>query len=122
MNLTMGDLKVITMKSPSGPIPDGLKVASVSGPDSLQPLPVCPVLAVGGFTLWPLSYIDNRVSFGLTMYDLKWNPIRTVEKTGARYIYKITLAGQGSTGTVTFWGQANQQVQMSLADIAALLG
>ena len=121
MNLTMGDLKVITMKQPRGAIPGGLKVASITGPDSLQPLPACPVLAVGSFTLWPMSYIDNRVSFGMVMYGPNWKPIQTVEKPGARYIYQITLAGQGTSGTVTFLGQANQQVQLTLADIVALL-
>jgi hypothetical protein len=121
MNLTMEDLKVITMKQPHGAIPAGLKVASIAGPDSLQPLPACPVLAVGGFTLWPMSYLDNRVSFGLVMYNLKWQPIQTVEKPGARYIFKITLQGQGNSGTVTFWGQVSQSVQLTLAEIAAMI-
>jgi hypothetical protein len=121
MNLTMEMLQVITMKKTPGAIPDGLKVTTITGPDSLQPLPASPVLAVGGYTLWPMSYIDNRVSFGIVMYDLNWKPINTFEKTGARYIFNITLAGQGSSGTVTFWGQANQQVQLTLAEISAML-
>ena len=121
MGCTMDMLSSITMRAPLGPIPDGMKVASLADPNQLQPAPACPVLGIGSFTLWPMSYIDNRVSFGMVMYDLKWKPINTLEKAGARYIFNITLAGQGSSGTVNFWGQANQQVQLTLAESTALL-
>ena len=118
---SMDMLSVIAMRTPKGAIPDGLKVTSISGPDSLQPLPACPSLAIGGFTLWPMSYMDNRVSFGMVMYDLNWNVVNTIEKPGARYVYNITLNGSGDSGSVTFWGQANQQVTLSLEEICQLL-
>ena len=117
----MDMLSVIQISAPKGPIPDGMKVASLAGPNTLQPAPSCPVLAVGGFTLWPMSYIDNRVSFGMVMYDLKWNIVNQVEKPGARYIYKITPDGSGGTGSVTFSGQADQTVTMSLDEICQML-
>ncbi len=79
------------------------------------------MLALGGFTYWPMSYIDNRVSFGMVMYDVNWRSIHVLEKPGARYIYQITLDGSGSTGTVTFWGQADQRVTMMLDEICQLL-
>ncbi|MGC1376757.1 MAG: hypothetical protein WA821_11050 [Anaerolineales bacterium] len=121
MDGSMDMLKVIEVKTPEGPVPDGLKVASITGPNSLQPLPACPVLAVGSFTLWPMSYIDNRVSFGMVMYDPKGQVAHLVEKPGARYIYKITLEGSGSSGSATFWGQADQKVTLSLDEICQML-
>lgn len=119
--LTMEMLEVITMVAPRGPIPAGMKVTSIQGPDSLQPMPACPVLAVGGFTLWPMSYIDNRVSFGMVMYGLNWEVVNTLEKPGARYIYNITKTGNGIIGAVTFWGQANQTVLLSMDEICQLM-
>jgi hypothetical protein len=121
MACSMDMLTVIRMPKPLGPIPDGMKVAALAGPNTLQPPPSCPVLAVGGFTLWPMSYIDNRVSFGMVMYDLKWRVVNQVEKKGARYVYKITLNGSGDTGSVTFSGQADQSVTMSLDEICQML-
>jgi hypothetical protein len=119
MSCSMNMLTKIQMSAPKGPIPSGMKVSSLAGPTTLQPAPSCPVLAVGGFTLWPMSYIDNRVSFGMIMYDPQWNIVNQVEKPGARYIYKITLDDAGKS--VTFSGQADQAVKMSLGEICQML-
>jgi hypothetical protein len=121
MACSMDMLAVIHIQKPSGPVPDGMKVTCLQGPNVLQPAASCPVLAVGGFTLWPFSYYDNRVSFGMVMYDLKWKVVTQLEKPGARYIYKITLNGSGSDGSVTFSGQADQSVTMSLDEICKML-
>lgn len=121
MACSMDMLAVIHVPGPKGPIPDGMKVTCLAGPNVLQPAPSCPVLAVGGFTLWPMSYIDNRVSFGMVMYDLKWRVVNQVEKGGARYVYKITLNGSGEDGSVTFSGQADQSVTMPLDEICQML-
>jgi hypothetical protein len=121
MSCSMDMLSVIKLSAPKGPIPEGMKVTALQGPDTLQPANPGPVLGVGGFTLWPMSYIDNRVSFGMVMYDLKWNVVNTVEKPGARYVYQITKNGEGDQGSVTFSGQANQSVTMSLDEICQML-
>ena len=121
MGCSMDMLFVIAMAAPKGPIPDGMKVTALAGPDTLQPAASCPVLAVGGFTLWPMSYMDNRLSFGMVMYDLDWKIVNQVEKQGARYVYKITPSGSGGTGSVTFSGQADQTVTMSLDEICQML-
>ena len=121
MACSMDMLNVITMPAPDGPTPDGMKVASLAGPDTLQPAPACPVLAIGAFTLWPMSYIDNRVSFGMVMYDPLWEIVQQVEKPGARYVYQITLNETDGSGSVTFSGQANQSVTMSLDEICQML-
>ena len=118
MNCTMDMLSVIKVSKPNGQIPDGMKVTALQGPDTLQSANPGPVLAIGGFTLWPMSYIDNRVSFGMVMYDLKWRVVNTLEKKGARYVYKIT---KNDNGSVTFSGQANQSVTMSLDEICQML-
>ena len=118
MNGTVDMLKIIHMTGPKGRIPDGMKVTAIMGPDNNQPQRNGPVLAVGGFTLWPMSYTDNRVSFGMVMYDPKWNIVQSIEKPGARYIYNIT---KDAAGTVTFIGQANHSVKMSLADICQMM-
>jgi hypothetical protein len=117
----MDMLEVIKMPAPEGPTPDGMKVTALAGPNTLQPAPSCPVLAIGSFTLWPMSYIDNRVSFGMVMYDPQWNVVAQVEKPGARYVYEITLEGSGGSGSVTFSGQADQTVTMSLDEICQML-
>jgi len=119
MNGTMGMLSVIKMRAPKGPVPAGMKVTAISGPNTTQSAPACPALGVGSFTLWPMSYYDNRVSFGMVMYDPDWHVVNQVEKKGARYVYKITLDGSGST--VTFWGQADQKVTMALSEICQLM-
>ncbi len=119
MPCSMDMLTAIEIPSPGGPIPNGMKVTSLAGPNTLQSAPSCPVLAIGGFTLWPFSYMDNRVSFGMVMYDPMWKVVNVVEKPGARYVYKVTLNDAGNS--VTFSGQADQSVTMSLDDICKML-
>jgi hypothetical protein len=84
---SMEMLKVLAMHAPRGPVPTGMKVASLAGPSVLQPAPACPLLGVGSFTLWPMSYIDNRISFGMVMYDPRWKVVHQFEKRGARYVH-----------------------------------
>jgi hypothetical protein len=121
MACSMDMLAVIQVTKPAGAVPDGMKVTCLQGPNVLQPAPACPVLAIGSFTLWAFSYIDNRVSFGMVMYDPLGKVVNQVEKQGARYIYKITLKGSGSDGSVTFSGQADQSVTMSLDEVCRML-
>ena len=121
MAITMDMLSVLKLsKQPGMEIPSGLKVIALTDPNA-GPAPVSPVLAIGGFTFWPMSYDDNRMSFGMVMYDPSWSVVNVIEKKGARYIYQITLAGSGTNGTVTFAGQDNKSVQMAVADFAPLM-
>lgn len=119
MACTMKMLAPIKMRGPVGQIPAGMKVTCLSGPNVLTPAAACPVLSVGSFVLWAFSYMDNRVSFGMVMYDPQGNPVATVEKKGARYIYKITL--NVPQNSVTFSGQADQSVTMTLDEICGML-
>lgn len=118
--ITPNMLSVIAQTAPPGPIPDGLKLASFAGPDTFDPYPGGnPVLFIGAFQLWPMSYDDNRVSFGMVMYDPQGQVVNQLEKPGARYICQITI--NGDAGTVTFTGQASQSVSLTFDEIFQLM-
>jgi hypothetical protein len=118
---TIDMLQPIEMQAPPGAIPDGMKVTSLADPDRLDPAPSNPALAVGSFTLWPMSYDDNRVSFGMVMYDPQGKVVGVMEKPGARYVTRITKSGEGDEGVATFTGQANQTVSLSCDEVTRLL-
>ncbi len=120
MGITMEMLGVIRMEKPAGAVPAGLKIASFARPDSFDAVP-SPVLTVGSFTLWPFSYLDNRESFGLAMYDPEWKLTGRIEKPGARYVCNVELEGAGETGTITFRGQANHTVVMKPGELEPLM-
>ena len=44
-------LKAISMPKPKGAVLDGMKVTALTGPNTTQSAPSCPVLAIGSFTL-----------------------------------------------------------------------
>ena len=121
MACSMDMLAVIKLSKPAGPVTDGMKITALQDPTTLHPASQCPVLAIGSFTLWPFSYYDNRVSFGMVMYDPLGKVVNQVEKPGARYIVSITKNGSGSDGSVTFTGQAGQSVTMSLDEICQMM-
>jgi len=114
-------LQPITMQAPPGPIPDGMKVTPLADPNTLQMAKASPAIAVGSFTLWPFSYYDNRVSFGMVMYDPMGKVVGVVEKPGARYVTQITKKGSGHDGTVIVTGQANQSITLACKEIDELL-
>ena len=119
---TMDMFQPIHMSAPPGEIPRGLKVTSLQAPDRLDPTRSHPVLSIGSFILWPMSYYDNRMSFGMVMYDPKGKVVGVLEKPGARYIVQISLeTGRGTEGSVMFTGQANQSVTMTCMEIDKLL-
>ena len=119
MTCNMKMLAPIKMQGPPGPVPDGMKVTCLADPNGLQPAKRCRVLSVGSFILWPMSYIDNRVSFGMVMYNPQGKVVKSVEKKGARYVYSVTV--NGPQNSVTFTGQANQSVTMTLDEICGML-
>lgn len=118
---TMDMLQPISMKAPPGPVPDGMKVIALQDPNALGMAGTNPAVGVGSFTLWPMSYYDNRVSFGMVMYDPKGRVVGTLEKPGARYVTRITKDGTGSDGTVTVWGQSDQKVTLTCMEVDRLL-
>ena len=117
MPVTPDMLSILRMPKPPGPVPDGLKVTALTDPNSLNSAPASPVLYIGEFAYWPMSYIDNRVSFCIVSYDAKGNLLHQVELPGARYVYKITKDDNGAT----FWGQADQRVTLTYQQMYDML-
>ncbi|HJV43791.1 hypothetical protein [Caulobacter sp.] len=97
------------------PVPNGMKVTCLTGPDSLQSSPTCPVIQYGGNTTWAFSFIDNRVSYGVVTYDAANNVVKNVTRDGARYVYKMTV--DPNAKTVSIWGQGNAKVDVAWSDL-----
>jgi hypothetical protein len=99
-------------------VPAGLKLTCLKDPNTLEPSNTCPTVAWGAYTYWPLSYIDNRVSMCLVAYDAAKHVVGQWEMTGARYV--VSAAVNGTKQTVTFVGQASQQVSIGWNTITVL--
>ncbi|KAA1478240.1 hypothetical protein DENSPDRAFT_662235 [Dentipellis sp. KUC8613] len=100
---------------PNG-VPSGLK-GPPSTSDTIWPVDSkqYPVLLLGAFRYWPLSYIDNRMATGLTAQDWYKAARKTWEKSSARYVYKAALTD--SSTTVTFTGQNDNTSIYTLSDL-----
>jgi tetratricopeptide (TPR) repeat protein len=96
-------------------VPAGLKEAFLIGPDSLESSPTTNVVKFNGLTYWAYSYIDNRFSLAIVAYDSSNNIIRQWEKSGARYLWKITV--DSNNQTVVFHGQASNTIVMQWSDL-----
>ena len=118
---TMDMLQPIHLQTPPGKIPDGMKVTALQDPGTLQLTRSCPVVSIGSFILWPFSYLDNRLSFGMVMYDPLRKVVAVKEVRGARYIWRITSSGDRREGSVTFIGQASQSVTLTCMEIGAMM-
>lgn len=118
---TMDMFQPIKLAAPPGEIPDGLKVTALQDPKTLEMAKLCPVLAIGSFLLWPMSYVDNRVSFGMVLYDPRGKPVEVVETPGARYIVSIATSGRETEGSVVFTGQEGATVTLSCMEIDKIL-
>ena len=96
--------------SSSPPVPVGLKVTCLKGPNTLESSPTCPVVKFNGNTTWAYSFIDNRVAFGIVTYDPNNKVLANNTQNGSRYVYKITV--DPSAKTVSFWGQGDAKVTL----------
>lgn len=85
------------------PAPNGTKVTTdFNGPTYER----YPVLRWGGYTYWPLSYIDNRVCMAIVITDSARNIVKIIQAIGARYIRSIEV--HEATLEVSFIGQADR--------------
>ena len=99
-------------------VPAGLQPGIMVGPNSPSPDGASfdsPVVQWGGFTYWPFSYADNRISMAIVGFDSTGKVVSQVEKPGARYAWKITL--DAAAKTLTFWGQANQTIVLKVSEL-----
>ena len=101
--------------SPGPKIPSGLKVTCLQGPNTLNLSTTCPVVQSQGLTWWAQSYIDNRSSMAIVGYASSGAPVAQLVKPGARYVYKVTV--DSAARTVTFWGQSDQKVTATWAEM-----
>jgi len=113
-------LPVPAMSAPSGarvvfvpsnsnpPVPAGLKVTCLKGPDTLQSSATCPVVQYNGFTTWAYSYIDNRLSLALVTYDSTNKVVSNVEQKGVRYVWNEISSNPNQN--VAIFGQSNAYV------------
>lgn len=99
------------------PVPAGLKVTCLKGPNVLTPSKTCPVVKYQGITTWAYSFIDNRVSMALVSYDAQNKVVRNVTKDGARYVWNMNSSP--SNHNVRIVGQADQSITVNWADLGA---
>lgn len=97
------------------PVPAGLKVACMPGPNILTMSKTCPVVKYLGYTTWAYSFIDNRVSMALVTYDSQNNVVGNITKDGARYVWEAKV--NPGEKTVTFSGQSNQTVSATYDEL-----
>jgi hypothetical protein len=99
------------------PVPAGLKVTCLTGPNVLTSSKTCPVVKYQGITTWAYAFIDNRVSMALVSYDAKNTVVRNVTHDGARYVWNAisSLPNQ----TVMFEGQSNQRISVPWSALGA---
>lgn len=99
------------------PVPQGLKVVCMQGPNALTPSKTCPVVKHLGITTWAYSFIDNRVSFALVSYDARNKVVGNITKDGARYVWNMNSNVKAKT--ITIEGQANQTVSVTWEELGA---
>ncbi|SFK83297.1 Ig-like domain (group 3) [Paenibacillus sp. 1_12] len=75
----------------------------------------CPVVKWGYYTYWAFSYMDNRDSMGIVAFDASGSIVKQWEKTGSRYLSKITI--DSSARTITFWGQDDATIVVEWASL-----
>lgn len=97
------------------PVPAGLKVACLTGPNVLTSSKTCPVVKYKGITTWAFSFIDNRVSMALVSYDASNKVVRNVTMNGARYVWNMISSVH--TKTVLIEGQSNQRFTVPWAQL-----
>lgn len=111
--------QVIRRLEPKGELPEGMQFGAAAGPTNLEPAHIHLVVGLGSFVIWPLSYLDNRMSVALVVYDSNKNIINIVEKPGARFVHNVTV--NNADHSVTFWGESNHSVMLTLAEMLNML-
>jgi hypothetical protein len=122
VSMTWGQLSpapvVAQVPSSSAPgVPAGMKVTCLTGPNVLVLSPTCPVVKWFGYTYWAFSYIDNRVGMGIVAFDAAGSVAAVWERSGARYVYAITV--DPAARTVAFAGQVDMKITMTWSELLA---
>lgn len=105
---------VVDIPTASAPaLPSGLKLACMSSSSSIAAAATCPVLHWGSYRYWALSYTDNRAAMAIVAFDSAGRAAMRWERSGARYVWDITVSG----AIATFWGQGTGSVTMTQNDL-----
>ena len=80
----------------------------------------CPILLSDGFSFWAFSYKDNRSGMMIVKYDDSGNIVEKWEKSGARYLYDISV--DATKNTVSFWGQSDRSIVMGWGELGISSG
>jgi hypothetical protein len=101
--------------NPMIPAELNLKVTCLTGPDTLESSPTCPVIKWGGYTYWAYSDGSNASSMTVIAYDAAGNALMEWERLGARYVWQITV--DDVARTITVWGQASNTIAFSCDEL-----
>jgi len=96
-------------------VPAGMKVSCSKSASDWSAAATCPVLKWGDYTYWAYSYVDNRVGMAIVAYDASNKQVKLWEKSGARYVYGITV--DKTARTVTFAGQTDLKIAFNWNDL-----
>jgi hypothetical protein len=110
---------VAKVRSSPPSVPAGLTVTCLADPSRTDLSPACPVVKVGAYTIWPLSYYDNRIAMSLVAYNTAGAVIGQWSKKGARYI--VDIAVDVNTGKIIFSGQSGHTVHIGWSELAGAL-
>ena len=97
------------------PVPAGLKVTCLRGPNVLQSSKTCPVVKYQGITTWAYSFIDNRVSMALVSYNAQNQVVRNITKNGTRYVW--SMISSVPSKTVLIAGQSDKRITVRWSDL-----
>ena len=97
------------------PVPGGMKVTCLKGPNVLQSSKLCPVVKYLGITTWAYSFINNQTAMALVSYDAQNKVVRNVTKQGVRYVWNMISSPRSKT--VEIFGQSNQRVEVPWAEL-----
>jgi hypothetical protein len=95
--------------------PPGWSVDCHAGTNTFDRSGVCDVLFYRGLSYWAFSHYDNRFAMLIVAYDGTGRVVGMTQRNGARYHYKTQLNTAGDR--VTFFGQANRSIQLTLSDL-----
>ena len=95
--------------------PAGWKVTCVISTGSGAPASACPVLQYNGYTYWAFSDVQNAVAMAIVAYDASGKAVKQWNRNGARYVWNIAVDPVAQT--VSFQGQANQNIVMTWDDL-----
>jgi hypothetical protein len=96
-------------------VPDGLKLISLKDPNGLELSDVYPVILTKKAQYWPFGYKNNSLKMVIIAYDYNGNQLRSWEKEGARYIWKIEE--DPNTGDILFVGQAGNKITIKWSEL-----